>query len=167
MTVTTNVNAVLEAGRVYPELPKGIFPWTGNGTVTGDGGGGQAVVNVRMHPSASSAFTLYVALAKSAVKIQVAANTGRIEVRIAQDSDWEWDYSQVVPLDTLNPQVTTAATVQLADEHQHLQYLGRTNPGTNGAINLSTINVSTMVMGIRLAGFYSDRPFIPHNDWRM
>lgn len=167
MSINTTVNAVLEASRVYPELPPGVQIWTANGSVTGDGSGGQQSVTVRMHPSANRAFTLYVALAKTSVKTQVAANTGRIEVRISVNTDWEFDYSEVVPLDTLNPNVTTAATVQKADEHQHLQYLGRTSPGTNGSFQFTTIEINTMVMGVRAAGFYSDRPFIPHNDWRL
>lgn len=167
MTVTATVDAILEASRIYPELPRGIMVWTANGSVTGDGTAGVQQLNVRLRPTASAVFTLYVALAKSSVKTSVAANTGRFEVRIVNNADWEFDYSSVTPLDTLNPQVTTLATVQKADEHQHLQYLGRTNPRTNGVINIATINVDTMVADIRLSGFYSDRPFIPHNDWRL
>lgn len=167
MSVTVTVDAILEAGRVYPELPVGIFPWTANAQAVGDGTGGQLNVNVVMHPGASRAFTLYVALAKAAVKTNVAANTARIELRILNDQEWEFDYSAIVPLDTLNPQPTTGTTVNKADEHQHLQYLGRTNPGFDGQINVSTANVDTMTMDIRLVGFYSDRPFIPHNDWRL
>lgn len=167
MSVTGVAQAILQAERVYPELPLGIFPWVAVGTVTGDGTGGTANVDISMHPGSASTFTLYVALAKSAVKTSVAANTGRITVRIAAVTDWEWDYRNAGVLDTLNPQVTTAATVEKEDEHQHLQYLGRTNPGLPGGINIATINVDTMIMGIRLVGFYSDRPFIPHNDWRL
>lgn len=167
MSVTVEVNAILEASRVYAELPKGIQLWTANGAVTGDGTGGQVNVTVRMRPTASAVFTLYVALAKSSVRTSVAANTGRVEVQIGSDNNWEFDYSQAAVLDTLNPNVTTVATTTKSDEHQHLQYLGRTNPRTNGVLNVATINVDTMVMEIRLAGFYSDRPFIPHNDWRF
>lgn len=167
MSVTGDADARLEAGRVYPELPKGVQLWTANGSVTGTNTGGVQQIDFAMHPSFASNFTLYVALAKSAVKTTVAANTGRIEIRIRTDNNWEFDYSSLVPIDTLNPQVTTAATVEKADEHQHLTYLGRTNRGTPGVINVTTINVDTMVMAVRLMGFYSDRPFIPHNDWRL
>lgn len=167
MSVSTTVSARLESGRVYPELPIGIFPWTANGEITGNAGGGTANVDVEMHPGAAPAFTLYVAIATTAVKIQTAANVGKIEVRITQPAQWEFDYSSVVPIDVLDPQVTTTATVELAAQNRQLAYLGRTMPGLPGNFNVTTINVDTMVMKVRIVGFYSDRPFIPHNDWRL
>lgn len=151
-------------GRIYPQLPKGMYRWTtkspsGTGTVAGT----TTSVNIDFNPDLNEDFQPYVSLSTVQISTRVAALT-ILGVRIKlQATDFEDQPTGTVrTIGAFNMRNYAVATTY-SGHYDHPAYLGRVVKGTLGRMVVELEEVDTTVYESWATGFWSDKPFIvPH-----
>lgn len=166
MSVTTIVAVVKDAAWVYPQLPKGVFPYIAQGRVTGDGTAGQLSVSFEFNTQQLVTFQEYVTVCHFSVSSAVAALTGDCQLR-AENGDWE--RTPITPLVAIviSPEVTNVAATTMGAAANEVTGLGRIEQGTDGSLIAETINIDGAVVDFTIKGFMADFPLIALNDWRF
>lgn len=144
--------------RVFPQLPKGVTPFVGGGTVLGDSSGTNLTVDFQFNPDSLDNWQPYVAIDTISVQATVANPlNGRVFV---DASSWEDVPTNVTRyLATLVPLLTSATTFGAIDTQVH--YLGRILKSSTGSIPMRFVNVDTSLLDISITGWLATFPFQP------
>lgn len=154
-------------GRPYVELPFGIQPWSASRLVTGNAGGGEMQVTFLFNPSADRSFQPYVSLHHVGIIGDVALLTNPV-VTVQQNGDnWERAMLSVLTAVDLIEMSASLSAVSSTGSSGRVTYLGRVEQGTAGTLKFACLNTNTATMNVVASGFYSDRPFVAQDYWRI
>lgn len=154
---------VLPSGYPHQGLPRGIQHWQDQGTVTGDGTGGDVEVTFRFNPESNVNYQPYVSVARAGFTGQVVDPVRPLAVR-AESGSFDISVDRTIDFGFTNDPVSTEATIFVGTFNTPT-YLGRIRKGSVGQISLKGDQVDTCVYNVWVAGFMADFPFIPRDYW--
>lgn len=147
----------------YPELPRGMFVWFGQGQTTGDGTGGGIGFAIRFNPDTNRTFQSYVAIKRLSIRAAVVPQTGSLAI-VSGGSNWDYTDQAVIPIG-IAPFVVTISAAGSDAVYDGWKYLGRPATGQSAEIAVNMVNVDTAVLDMQVMGVMCDRPFIPNDLW--
>lgn len=165
--LTATMTFELDAGRVYPQLPKGVRPWWAAGTMVGDVSGGLLGMSLALNPNVDRTFDQYFIITRSYGFASVVDPAGIVYVQ-QQATDWERTAILATNpiIGVLDLKTTGSSLDQWAATDDASKILGRVATGTAGQIWCYAQNVDTVSINVGYAGFVADYPIIGWNDWK-
>lgn len=145
-------------GRVIPELPKGVTPFSAAGTVTGDVTGGECQLTLSFNPNVDRTFQPWVAIQMIILEVSTADPLdGEF---FAYGAEWERLVRAGVPSSPrILPVVTTTTDARFIWDSFQWINLGRAQLGTLSRVEIHMANVDTAVYLMYVTGVIADRPF--------
>jgi len=144
--------------RVFEQLPEGIQPWRGAGTITGDASGGLVSITFQFNPDQLNVFQPYIAVQACFVNVSVAdPKDGKL---VTSTSDWEDVPAGISAAVMIIPTIETT-DLNFSAAVRKTTYLGRARQATTAGIVYQFDNVNGAVHDVMLRGWYSEMPFQP------
>lgn len=157
MAVSTSTNWRRDPYR-YRELERGVGIWYAGATLTGDGTGGEAKIEVYTNPGSASNFQPFVAVTRITTRKTVAAESGGWYASPALNS-WERGNEEVFqPLIADGTYTRGLSATNFKSSWFGFVNLGRVLKGTPGEIEFESENVNTQVTNLWIEGLWAEHP---------
>jgi hypothetical protein len=157
-TVGWGTQAFHSRQRSFPQLPKGMMPFIGGGTVTGNATGGTASVFFNFNPQSLDSWMPYVAINQFSIGGATADPLNW--VLFTGPDDFEDSPLNVNRQISVVDPVPTSPNVYNGTDNG-TQYMGRIIKGSAGQLIARGSNVNTSVVDVYITGWWSYDPFQP------
>lgn len=166
MSVTANVIVRKQSPPLrFQGLPVGMQPFYAQGTVTGDGTGGNVDIQFLFNPNQDNTYVPYVSLCFASWRGTVVDPVTPPMLRLNL-GEWDKSVDSVLGIRAMQQFVDTETTEFISGLH-HTYYLGRIQPGQFGTLEFRSDQVDTCIYNAAISGFIAEYPFVADETWKV